>query len=202
MPVVSSGPNRFFDPARGGGALLDRGVYAISFAVWFFGNPLAVSAMVYRGESGVDESTTALLKFASGRLATLAASLGAYTSNEIVIAGSTGRLRLHAPMVRSERISVERAPVLVAGESKSDLDPRSPTERARRLLARTRAYMPDGLRGSTVLRRPVEGYGYGYEAAEVVRCLREKLSESPIMPLAETRTVAAVVEELAATTRK
>jgi len=74
-----------------------------------------------------------------------------------VIAGSTGRLRLHAPMVRSERISVERAPVLVAGESKSDLDPRSPTERARRLLARTRAYMPDGSRGSTVLRRPVEG---------------------------------------------
>ncbi|MBN9392400.1 MAG: Gfo/Idh/MocA family oxidoreductase [Chloroflexi bacterium] len=37
-----------------------------------------------------------------------------------------------------------------------------------------------------VIELPVEGNGYNYEAAEVGRCLREGLLESPVMPLDES----------------
>jgi predicted dehydrogenase len=198
MPVVNAGDNRFFDPARGGGALLDRGVYAVSFAVGLFGNPVEVQASAVMSPSGVDETACAILKFTDGRMATLACSLSAYSSNEVVVAGSSGRLRLHAPLVRPEKLSVDRAHVLVAGEAKSDLDPRSVRERGRRLVARAKPYLPAAVGRSSGHRYAVDGYGYGYEAAEVVRCVREKLLESPALPLSETRSVAAVVERIAA----
>ena len=35
----------------------------------------------------------------------------------------------------------------------------------------------------------VEGHGYTYQAAEVARCLRAGLTESPTMPLAETLSI-------------
>lgn len=37
-----------------------------------------------------------------------------------------------------------------------------------------------------VIELPVEGNGYTYEALEVMRCLKEGLTESPVMPLDET----------------
>jgi predicted dehydrogenase len=41
---------------------------------------------------------------------------------------------------------------------------------------------------------PVEGQGYHFEAAEVHRCLREGLTESPVVPLAETLAVMATLD--------
>jgi hypothetical protein len=37
-----------------------------------------------------------------------------------------------------------------------------------------------------VIDAPMEGNGYNYEAAEVMRCLRAGEIESPVMPHAET----------------
>jgi predicted dehydrogenase len=48
----------------------------------------------------------------------------------------------------------------------------------------------------------IDGHGYTYQAAEVARCLRAGLAESPLMPLAETlsiiRTIGSVQEAFAA----
>jgi hypothetical protein len=41
---------------------------------------------------------------------------------------------------------------------------------------------------------PFDGLGYHYEAAEVQRCLREGLTESPVVPLAETLAVMATLD--------
>ena len=194
-PVVDSGSSRFFDPKRGGGALLDRGVYAISLAVWLFGKPEHVSGRGHLLESGVDQTTAAILGFHDNRIAVIAASLGAYSSNEAVVAGSLGRLHLHEPLCRPERVSINRAHTM-EGDAQYDLLPKAPKERVRRFLSRARAYLPvDSLR-ATVLRYPVKGYGYSYEAAEVVRCLREGLKESPIMPLRDTLTIAETVQRI------
>jgi predicted dehydrogenase len=40
-----------------------------------------------------------------------------------------------------------------------------------------------------LIKLPYEGNGYNYEAAEVMRCIREGLTESPLMPLDETLSI-------------
>jgi predicted dehydrogenase len=194
-PVVSSEGSRFLDRARGGGALLDRGVYGVSLAVWLFGKPIQVLAAAQRRPGGVDETISAVLRFHEDRLAVITASISAYSGNEAVIAGTRGRVRLGEPMCRPDRVTLSRAAVHDAG-ARPDLAPWSAKERARRLLGRVKPHVPlDALRG-TSLSRAVTGYGYAHEAAEVVRCLREGLTESPLMPLAETRIVAGVMDDI------
>ena len=41
---------------------------------------------------------------------------------------------------------------------------------------------------------PFEGAGYHFEAAEVHRCLREGLTESPLVPLADTLDILTVLD--------
>ncbi len=43
---------------------------------------------------------------------------------------------------------------------------------------------------------PAGGRGMEHEAAEVGRCLREGLTESPLMPLDETLAVMATMDEI------
>ncbi|MGH2541160.1 MAG: Gfo/Idh/MocA family protein [Ardenticatenaceae bacterium] len=47
-----------------------------------------------------------------------------------------------------------------------------------------------------VIEMPVEGSGYQYEAAEVGRCLRQGLQESPVMPLDETVRIMETLDSL------
>lgn len=68
--------NRFFNRNLAGGALLDIGVYAISFARWFMDSkPDEVVSQVAMAPSGVDENATILLKNREGQMATIALSL-------------------------------------------------------------------------------------------------------------------------------
>jgi predicted dehydrogenase len=46
------------------------------------------------------------------------------------------------------------------------------------------------------IRLPFEGRGYQFEAAEVHRCLREGLTESPLVPVAETLDILRVLAEI------
>lgn len=51
--------NRFFNPDLGGGALLDIGVYALSFVQYFLNSkPMKVNTLVQLYETGVDEIST------------------------------------------------------------------------------------------------------------------------------------------------
>ena len=43
---------------------------------------------------------------------------------------------------------------------------------------------------------PFEGNGYQYEAAEVMRCVREGALESPLMPLDETLAIMRTLDEV------
>jgi predicted dehydrogenase len=49
---------------------------------------------------------------------------------------------------------------------------------------------------STPYELPFEGGGYHFEAAEVQRCLREGLVESPLIPLSETLEILRVLDEV------
>ncbi len=92
--------HRLFDPAMGGGALLDVGVYLASLASMLFGPPAQMQTMAHIGPSGVDEQAALLLGYEGGRFAQLTAAITADTPQEATIVGSAGSIRLHAPWWR------------------------------------------------------------------------------------------------------
>ena len=65
--------NHFFNPSLAGGALLDIGVYALSFVRWFMSSaPDQIVSQVKMAPSGVDEQAGILLMNPSGEMATIA----------------------------------------------------------------------------------------------------------------------------------
>ena len=68
--------NRFFNKNLAGGAMLDIGVYALSFIRWFMdSNPNELLSQVKLAPTGVDEQASLLLKNKEGQMATVMLSL-------------------------------------------------------------------------------------------------------------------------------
>jgi predicted dehydrogenase len=88
---------RLVDPALGGGALLDVGVYTVSLASMLFGAPSQVAGVADLGPTGVDEQAAVALGHPGGKLALLSTSIRTNTPHEVDIIGTLGRLRIHAP---------------------------------------------------------------------------------------------------------
>jgi predicted dehydrogenase len=84
--------HRLRDPAQGGGALLDLGVYPVSFAQLLLGEPAEVVARAVLSEEGVDLQTGALLSWDSGTLASVHCSLVGGTATSASVTGSAGRI--------------------------------------------------------------------------------------------------------------
>ncbi|WP_406416594.1 Gfo/Idh/MocA family protein [Streptomyces sp. NBC_01614] len=89
-PFASS--HRLRDPAQGGGALLDLGVYPVSFAQLLLGEPSDVTARSMLSAEGVDLQTGALLSWDSGALASLHCSIVGGTATAASVTGSGGRI--------------------------------------------------------------------------------------------------------------
>lgn len=93
--------DRFYDPAVGGGALFDVGVYPISFAQMMLGNPETVTAHGVLAATGVDVEEAMLLGWAGGRSASLLASLRCATPGTARVVGTDGWIdvppRFHHP---------------------------------------------------------------------------------------------------------
>lgn len=93
--------DRLFDLKQGGGALLDLGVYVVSFAQYWLGDPYRVTATGSLASTGVDHEAGVLLSYEDGRAATLLMSLRHYTPGAARIHGTRGwidvRPRFHHP---------------------------------------------------------------------------------------------------------
>ncbi len=185
VPTVYDPANRVFNAALGGGALLDRGVYPLSLAFELFGAPTAVQSSVHMTQTGVDEHTSVLLQYAHGQIASISATLTGYASNEAVIVGTEGRLTIHEPFCRPDRITLRKAPHFAGGGTGHDsLKQRVKSSlKNSAVVRRVHGWLP-GRSGS--LNVPYEGNGYNHEAAEVGRCLAAGQTESSLMPLNET----------------
>lgn len=78
-----------------GGALLDIGIYPVSYAHWIFGEkPLKINGSAYIGSTHVDEHSSYLLTFTKGRSALLFSSFNIKVPNEALIAGTKGYIRI------------------------------------------------------------------------------------------------------------
>lgn len=93
--------DRLFDPAKGGGAMLDLGVYVVSFAQYFLGTPDTVTATGSLAPTGVDAEVGLLLGYLDGRSAALQVSLRNPTPGQARIFGTGGWIdvlpRFHHP---------------------------------------------------------------------------------------------------------
>ena len=83
--------NRFFNRNLAGGALLDIGVYALSFVRWFMtSQPTDMVSQVKLAPTGVDEQAGILLTNAEGEMATVTLSLHAKQPKRGTIAYDKG----------------------------------------------------------------------------------------------------------------
>jgi len=86
--------HRLNDPALGGGALLDLGIYPVSFAWDILGAPSTVHAISSPTPTGVDRQTAILLGYANGAQAVLHTALDTAGPNTASVIGTDGWVRI------------------------------------------------------------------------------------------------------------
>lgn len=155
--------SRLLSPNLAGGALLDVGVYCVSFAHMVLGKPEAITGLATLGATGVDEQCGYVLRHAAGALSVLSAAVRTNTPHTAVILGTEGSIQIHPAWWCPSRFTLT-----CAGRDPEQFE------------------------------MPMEGSGFNYQIAEVGRCLREGLRESPIMPHAETLDVMRTMDTLRA----
>jgi predicted dehydrogenase len=146
--------HRLWNPDLAGGALLDVGVYPVSFGSMLLGEPDAVRAVAALAPTGVDANTAVTARYPGGAVGLYHCGLWATSPQPATITGTGGRITIGPPFYRPDNFTIDP----------DDGEPRT---------------------RSVILR----GHGYTYQAEEVARCLREGLTESPVMPLADTLSV-------------
>lgn len=158
--------HRLYDKTLAGGALLDLGIYPITFAQWVMQQaPSDISAVGQIGQSGVDEKNAILLHYPSGGIAVLNSSITAETTNEAWIFGSKGKIKI------PQFWQCQQA-ILFEGDSRNNSEI------------------------ETVFDAPHRVNGYEYEIEEVHKCLSEQLIESPILPWNESITIMRIMDEV------
>lgn len=155
--------SRILNPDLGGGALLDIGIYIISFASMVFKTqPIKISSMAHIGETGVDEEFSCILGYKEGKMAVLTGAIRTNTPHDAWIIGTKGRIFIpdfwHATSIL--------------------------------------IYL-DG-RDVEKLEIPTDSAEFSYEALEAMRCLREGMLESDIMPLDETLSIMQTMDQIRA----
>ena len=85
---------RHWEPELGGGALLDLGIYPVSFSHLILGAPQSITASAAFTDKGVDAQTSAIFTYANGAHAVLNTTLLSQTPNRAVVAGTNGWLEI------------------------------------------------------------------------------------------------------------
>ena len=151
--------DRLLDVALGAGALLDMGIYPLTFAQLFLGEPSVVAAAANLSEAGADLDLSLSLGYPGGGLASLTSTMTAWSPRTASIATDRGRIDLPAPFHHPRSVTW----------TAYDTDPGA-----------------GGPAEPQELTEDLVGAGYAHEALEVVRCLRTGETESPLMTLDET----------------
>jgi predicted dehydrogenase len=161
--VRDSASARMVDPALGAGALLDMGIYPLTFARMMLGPFAEVAAAATLADSGIDLDVAVAARHESGALSALTTSMTAASPRSASIATDTGLLEVPADFHHPS----------YAVWTPTDGQPE-------------RIETPE----------PVLGTGLGNEAAHVQDCLRDGLSESPLVPRAQTLELLGVMDDI------
>ncbi|WIE72965.1 Gfo/Idh/MocA family oxidoreductase [Curtobacterium sp. MCJR17_020] len=100
--------HRLWAPELGGGALLDAGVYPISFAASVLGSPDRVLVEGASGPGGVDVRADLLLSYAGGARSMLSTSLETALPVRASVVGTEGRIDIGSPFFGPSSITAVR----------------------------------------------------------------------------------------------
>ncbi|GHS85513.1 Gfo/Idh/MocA family protein [Cellulomonas hominis] len=100
--------SRMFDPALAGGALLDLGIYPVSFAHDFLGVPDSVQATGSLTQTGVDGQASIVLTYGERAQATLSTTLWSQTPTTASISGTEGFIAVRGSFYVPTSFRVQR----------------------------------------------------------------------------------------------
>jgi predicted dehydrogenase len=97
---------RLFAPKLGGGALLDLGIYPVSFASMVLGTPSRIVTMTDPAFTGVDAQTSMLFGYAGGAQALLTCTLRAKSPTRAAIVGTDARIEIDGDFYAPTAVSL------------------------------------------------------------------------------------------------
>ncbi len=97
---------RLWNPALGGGALLDLGIYPISFATRVLGIPTEIVGRSTLSEQGIDEITSIIFRYDNGAHAILETSMVTAGPVAATIHGTQGRIEIDRPFYEQTSFTV------------------------------------------------------------------------------------------------
>ena len=147
---------RLLDPALGGGALLDMGIYPLTFAQLVLGEPEHLTAVAQLSSAGIDLDVSVAGLYPSGATAALTATLTSRPPVVATVATEVGWFELPAQFYAPRR------------------------------LRWTSYDGPEAVSAWIEPDEPVVGIGYGNEILEVHRCLRAGALTSTLVPPGQT----------------
>lgn len=107
--ATASPDSRLFRPELGGGALLDVGVYGIAVSNAVAGSPPeSIVAAAAIEEHGVDQTTTILLRYRGGAIASVVCSIAAQLSGTAWIGGSEGSIEIPPKFSQPDRVVLRK----------------------------------------------------------------------------------------------
>jgi predicted dehydrogenase len=163
--LYPDGPQRLSDPALAGGALLDLGIYPVSFAHFVLGDFVDVTATGVRTDSGVDAQAAIGVTSSTGAMGVLGTTMLTKTPTVAAVCGTRARLEIDGTFYAPDAV------VRLVATDGTELDRFS---------------------------NPDTRHGLHFEAAEVARRVTAGDLESPLMPLAETRTIMDALDDVRA----
>jgi len=185
-----------FNAETGGGALLDRGVYLTSLAIYLMGKPDQVSGHVISGVHGVDEQAAFTLGWKAQTQANFEVSLRANAENSFYVSGSSKRVELAAPVFRPVHMSMKKTAPVKRGETgapgRSDA-----LKEGKVLQLANQMIKPRIAAVKSLLNAPAySGNAYHYQAEEVMQCIAAGKTESAVMPLDDSIATLSVLDQL------
>ena len=164
-----------FDPALGGGSLMDLGIYPVSLAIHLFGEPDRVTATGELLSSGVDVRGTVILSYDSGE----------HAGMEVVCLHSKT-----SPGTESTFASDRDVVAIDDCQWPERIELRGPT---------ANGDATQGAQGredlSVERKEPEPGHQLAYEVAEVCRLVRTGAHESELHPLSSSVAAIAALKE-------
>lgn len=97
---------RLFNPKLGGGALLDIGIYPAYISLLLLGYPSDIEALSIFGTTGVDETTSFLLRYDQNATAVLNSTISAATNTEAWIYGTKGKIQIHTRFHEGKKVTL------------------------------------------------------------------------------------------------
>ncbi|WP_183481940.1 Gfo/Idh/MocA family protein [Komagataeibacter kakiaceti] len=179
--------NRFFDPAQGGGSLLDLGLYLVSLSIFLLGCPDTVTGKWHPAPTGVDMMADIELSF-GGVPAFLQCGFDRTGGNWFRIKGSRGSLFLPSPFIGA-RCVFEAGPVMA--RIIGILCRNSVTARIFSKL--TRKIPIPGVKRHFF---DFQGYGLQFEIGAATKAIKEGRIEAPFAPLSESIETIHILEKI------